>query len=113
MLHLLLILDADFLLADHFYKWQDNNLLLKIHIQANGKTNEFIGIHNQSLKVKIKSPPIDGKANKTIIKFLATKFNLSKSSISIISGELNRAKRVLIKEVNKLPEWLIELDKNL
>ncbi len=109
----MLILDAEFLLANHFYEWQDNNLLLKIHVQDNGKTNEFIGIHNQSLKVKIKSPPIDGKANKTIIKFLAAKFNLSKSSISIISGELNRDKRILIKEVNKLPEWFIKLDKNL
>ena len=95
-----------------FYQWQDKNLLIKLHIQPNAKDNAVIGLHGESLKIKIKAPPVDNKANIEITNFLAKEFNIHKSSVSLISGQTSREKKFLIKEPDVLPEWFKELSDN-
>ena len=63
-----------------FHQWQDKDLLIKLHIQPNAKENKVIGLHDESLKLKIKAPPIDNKANKEIILYLSKEFKVSKSA---------------------------------
>ncbi|WP_281645734.1 DUF167 family protein [Parendozoicomonas sp. Alg238-R29] len=89
-----------------FYRWQDKNLILSCHLQPRASKDEFSGLHGDSLKIRIKAPPVDGKANDYLIKFLAKQFGVSKRDISIISGELSREKRVSISEPEKVPERL-------
>ncbi len=91
-----------------FFEWQDKNLLLKLHVQPRAKENNIVGIHDDSLKLKIKSPPVDNKANKEVVSYLAKEFKVTKASIEIISGQLNRDKKFLIKEPIMLPEWFKE-----
>lgn len=95
-----------------FYQWQDKNLLLKLHIQPRAKENSIVGIHDDSLKLKIKSPPVDNKANKEIVSYLAKEFNVTKANVELISGRLNRVKKILIKEPEVLPEWFKKLSYN-
>ena len=92
-----------------FYQWQGKNLLLRLHVQPNAKENRVIGLHAESLKLKIKSPPVDNKANKDIALFLSKEFNISKSNIELVSGQTSREKRFLIKKVEILPNWFKEL----
>jgi uncharacterized protein len=54
------------------------------------------GIHGDSLKVAITAPPVDGKANREIIAFLAAFLKISKKEITIISGTQSRKKRCRI-----------------
>ena len=54
-------------------------------------------IEDREFKVKVKSPPEKGKANKEVIERLAKFFNVSKSRVSIISGHTSRKKTVEIK----------------
>ncbi len=92
-----------------FYQWQDKSLLLKLHVQPRAKENNVVGIHDDSLKLKIKSPPVDNKANKAIVHYLAKEFRVTKANVELISGQLNRDKKFLIKEPKVLPEWFKEL----
>jgi len=92
-----------------FYQWQDKDLLLKLHVQPRAKENSIVGIHDDSLKLKIKSLPVDNKANKEIAAYLAKEFNVVKSNVELISGQISRDKKFLIREVNVLPEWFKEL----
>ncbi len=92
-----------------FYQWQDKNLLLKLHVQPRAKENTITGIHGDMLKLKIKSPPVDNKANKEIVSYLAKEFDVSKASVELISGQNSRDKRILIEEVKVLPGWFKEL----
>ena len=48
------------------------------------------------LKINIISVPEKGKANQELVNWLAKKLNIAKSDISIISGELDRLKKLLI-----------------
>ena len=89
-----------------FYRWQEDNLIIRCHLQPKAKTDDFCGLHGDSLKVRIKAPPVDGKANAYLIKFMAKAFGVSKNQVSIISGELSREKRVSICDPVGLPPEL-------
>ncbi len=90
----------------HYYRWQDENLILKCHLQPKAKTDEFSGLHGDSLKIRIKAPPVDGKANAYLIKFIAKAFGVAKNKVSIISGELSREKRICINNPKIIPPEL-------
>ncbi|MGH1460840.1 MAG: DUF167 family protein [Neptuniibacter sp.] len=89
-----------------WYKWQNNELLLNCHLQPKASADEFSGLHGDSLKIRICAPPIDGKANTQLIKFLAKQFGVAKNAVTIIKGELARQKRVKIDRPAKIPEVL-------
>ena len=50
-----------------------------------------------SIKVRIKAPPVDGKANKYLVEFLAGYFGLSKSKVRLLKGETNQFKTLEIE----------------
>jgi uncharacterized protein len=51
-----------------------------------------------SLRIKIKAPPVDGKANEYLIEYLSEVFKIKKKNIEIISGHTNSHKRINIVE---------------
>lgn len=77
---------------------------LKIHLQPNAKRNEICGIYDDEyIKIAITTPPIDGKANETLIKFLSKELRIPKSNITITKGLTSRNKTLEIeseKEIN-------------
>ena len=62
------------------------------------------------LKISVQSPPEKGKANAELIKFLSRRLKIAKSDLQIISGELDRYKKILITCEN---DNLVELISNL
>lgn len=82
---------------------QENFMKINIHITPNAKNSEVIGEESdlfggKVLKVKVAAPPIEGKANKELIKILSEYFDVSKSMISIVAGDKSRNKIVEIKK---------------
>jgi len=65
---------------------------IKIRVTPNAKRPEIIELEDSSLKIKIKSPAHEGKANKELISVLSKHYNLPKSKIKIMSGEKSRNK---------------------
>lgn len=74
----------------------DGSLLLKLFVQPKASRNEIAGLHNGALKLRLTTPPIEGRANKAVIAFVAKLLHLPKSSVSIKSGLQNRNKEILI-----------------
>ena len=74
----------------------DGSLLLALHVQPKAKKNEIAGIYNDALKLRLTTHPVDGRANKAIISFLAKQLHLPKSAVTIKSGHQSREKRILI-----------------
>jgi uncharacterized protein (TIGR00251 family) len=71
--------------------------LIEIHAQPQARKNEIIGLHNERLKIKIQSPPVDGKANEMLIEFLAETLKVSRSRLRLTKGETSRQKQVLVE----------------
>jgi hypothetical protein len=63
--------------------------------------NQILPPRNNALIVKLTSPPVEGKANKDLIKTIAKALAIAPSSIEIIKGETSREKTLLILDVTE------------
>ena len=84
----------------------DDRLTINVHIQPNASASEYAGIYNGRYKIRLNAPPVDGKANKALIEFIAKAFSVSKSKVSVLQGHTSRSKKIEIREPLQLPEWL-------
>lgn len=84
-------------------------LFLALHIQPGASHDQWQGWHGDALKLAIKAPPVDGKANHYLIAFLATEFGVRKSDVELRRGELNRHKQFVIQQPTRLPAALAAL----
>lgn len=71
-------------------------IIIPVKVIPKSQKNEIIGWENDELKIKIMAIPEKGNANDALISFLAKYLKLSKSSISLHSGEKSRHKRICI-----------------
>ncbi len=72
---------------------------IKVKVKPNSKIQKIESEADGSLTVYLKSPPVNGKANDELIKVLAKKFTLPKTSIRIKSGFNCRQKLIEIREL--------------
>ncbi len=80
---------------------EDGTLLLSLYVQPRSSRNEFAGLHDTALKLHLTAPPVDGKANKAVVAFLAKTLKIPKSAIVVQSGLKNRRKLVALSGVNE------------
>lgn len=87
-------------------RWEGEDLILPILLQPKASRDKLVGWQGAELKITITAPPVDGKANAHLIKFLAKQFKVAKSAITIEAGELSRHKRLRIRSPKVLPDGL-------
>jgi uncharacterized protein (TIGR00251 family) len=87
-------------------EWQGEDLILRVRVQPKASRDEICGLQGEALKVRITAPPVDGKANAHLIKYLAKQFGVAKSAITLLSGETGRDKRLHIHAPARLPQAL-------
>lgn len=87
-----------------FFRWENDDLLLSIKVQPRASKDELAEVLGDSLKVRITAPPVDGAANQHLIAFLAKIFKVSKSQVTLISGETGRDKRLRVHAPKQWPE---------
>ena len=82
---------------------QGADLILSLQVQPNAARSEFVGLYGGVLKVRLHAPPVDGKANAELCRFLAEAFAVKSKAVILLSGATNRMKRVRIVKVATLP----------
>ena len=73
---------------------------IQVKVKPNSKQQKIEKSADGSLIVRLKSPPIDGKANQELIELLAKQFKVSKSEIIIKSGLSSKNKLVEIDNLD-------------
>ncbi len=91
------------------YYYQDNKLILKLHLQTGSKKDAIGDLYGDRLRVHIKARPVEGKANKYLIAYLAKEFVVKKSKVVILSGLHSRDKTVSIENSGNEPLWFTAL----
>jgi len=71
---------------------------INIYVQPGAKKTAYDGEFNGCIKIKIKSPPTDGKANEELINFISQSLDISKKEVVITSGEKSRYKIIEVPE---------------
>ena len=65
---------------------------------------------DNTVKIALRAPPTEGRANAELLKFLAEEFGTHHSSISILSGISSRKKLIAIDSYSIIPSWFREQD---
>lgn len=88
---------------------QQDDLLLNLYIQPKASRDQIVGVHGEELKIAITAPPVDGKANAHLTKYLSKAFKVPKGDIVILKGQLGRHKQIKILSPRLIPEIISAL----
>jgi len=69
---------------------------MRLRVRPRSKQNEIIGVHGGALKIGVAAAPEKGRANRAVLRLLATTFDLAPSDLIVISGMNSQDKTVLI-----------------
>jgi uncharacterized protein len=82
---------------------------LAIKASPASSKNIIVGVEEGRLKIKLKSAPVDGEANKELVAFLSKSLKVPKSDIVIKSGQTSKMKKLEIPLSDELLEKLREI----
>jgi uncharacterized protein (TIGR00251 family) len=81
-------------------KEKDGEVTIRVKVQPRAQRTEIVGEHAGAVKMRVAAPPVDGKANDECRRFLAKLFEVSATSVEIISGDSSRDKVVRIRSIS-------------
>ena len=80
------------------FEEKDGCITLNVRVVPRASKDEIMGLLGDALKVRIQAPPIEGKANAYLVKFLSKHWKIPRRDIEILSGETGRNKRLKITD---------------
>ena len=79
-----------------------SDTIITVRVIPRAKKSEISQVlADGTIKIRLTAPPVEGKANQALVRFLADVFDISPSNIEIISGKKGRKKVVLIEGINE------------
>lgn len=78
---------------------KDGTLIFSVRVLPKSSKSEIVGEHDGALKIKVKSPPVDGAVNAELIVTLAKFFDVPKSAVEITKGRTSKTKQVKIEGI--------------
>ena len=92
-----------------WYRRNADVITLALHVQPGAKRSEIAGLHGAALKIRLAAPPIEGRANEALLKFIAELFGVPLRQIELKQGGQSRHKVVAITGSAIDPESLLNL----
>ncbi len=69
-------------------------IALGVEIALHVQPGASVGVHAQRLKVALQAPPVEGRANEALVRFLAAMLGVAPRQVVLVGGERSRDKRV-------------------
>ncbi len=92
-----------------WYRRNGDILTLTLHIQPGAKRTEVAGLHGEALKIRLAAPPIEGRANEALLKFIAESFAVPLRQVELKQGGQSRHKVVAVTGSRVAPESLLQV----
>jgi hypothetical protein len=70
--------------------------LFVVRVTPRAARDEIAGWQGDELRVRLRAPPVDGRANEALLRLLATRLSVPPSSIELVSGATARVKRLRV-----------------
>ncbi len=90
-----------------WYQTGGGGVTIHVHAQPGAKRTEIAGLHGDCLKLRLASPPVDGKANECLIEFLAGRLGVKRAQVKITRGLSSRRKTVFVAIAEFRPAALL------
>ncbi len=73
-----------------------DGVYLRIAVVPRAGRDEIVGPAGDSIRIRLKAPPIEGRANEALVAFLSECLDLPRSALRLVSGTTARRKVVCI-----------------
>ncbi len=90
-----------------WYRSEAGGITLTLHIQPGAKRSEVAGLHGDALKIRLAAPPIEGRANEVLLRFVADSFDVPLRQVELLRGAQSRHKMVKVTGSQVDPESLL------
>ena len=74
----------------------ESGTIFKVHLTPRASRDAVGDLHDDAVKVFIKSPPVDNRANQALVKFLAKKLGVKTRDLEIVAGRTSRSKTLTV-----------------
>jgi len=86
-------------MADWLRRDAAGRVVIELHVQPGARTTGAVGLHDGALKLKLAAPPVDGKANELLLRWIADRCGVGRRAVELVSGQSSRRKRVSVEGV--------------
>src|SRR5580700_9917093 len=80
---------------------REGAVILPVRVQPRASKDEIAGVVEGALKVRLRAPAVEDRANTALCEYLAELLKTPKSAVRILGGERGRTKRVEIRGVRE------------
>lgn len=80
---------------------QNGAVTFAVRVQPRASRDEISGVLDGALKIRLRAPALEDRANEALREFLADLLKRPKSAVRILSGDRSRTKRVAIDGVTR------------
>lgn len=75
--------------------------ILRVHVVPNAKADSVAGEYGGAVKIKLRAPAVEGKANTALIRFLVEQLELPRHAIVLERGQKSRDKLIRINGLSE------------
>ncbi len=92
-----------------WYRQSGEAISLTLHVQPGAKRSGIAGLHGEALKLRLAAPPVEGRANEALLKYIAELFKVPLRQVELKQGAQSRHKVVIVNGSSVDPESLLVL----
>lgn len=81
-----------------FHESRDG-ITFRVKVIPRAQRDEIVGVEGDAVKIRLHAPPVEGRANDALVKFLADVLRVPRAQIEIVRGETSRHKVVRVRDV--------------
>jgi len=71
-----------------------DDIMLDVVVAPRASRSRIMGVHDDRLKIQLAAPPVDGKANDALMRFLADALDVPRARVEIVGGQASKRKTV-------------------
>lgn len=87
-----------------FYRVADDALILNVRVQPGAKHDAVMGVAGGALRIRLRAPAIEGRANDALCAYLAELLGTAKTRVKVLKGQGARTKQVAVRGARFSPE---------
>lgn len=90
-----------------FSRAADGTWIVRVHAQPGARRTEVAGLHGDALKVRVREPALEDRANDALARFLAEALGVAQRDVVLASGARSREKRFEVRDTRADPARLL------
>lgn len=92
----------------NWYQCHEDTVTMHVSIQPGAKQTDIVGLYGDTLKIRLHAPPIEGRANEALLKYIAQLFGVPVRNVIIKRGKQSRKKTLVIYNSVVNPEKILD-----